>query len=137
MIKKQKTNADLKKDLDAIFSKFIRLTYSNENGFVCCYTCDNILSWKNITNGHFVDRGKLAVRFDERNCRPQCWGCNSKAMGNGMLHIFGPKLESEYGPGIIVELMRLGQTITKYYPYQEKIDYYKPLVKELLEQKHL
>ena len=121
--------------LDKWFSYFIRLTYANENGFVCCYTCDKIFHWKEIQNGHFVSRGKLATRYDERNCRPQCKGCNK--WGNGRPDVFGLKLSEEYGEGIVMELYRLGKTVVRYFPYQEKIDYYKPLVKELLEQKHL
>ena len=100
-----------------------------------CYTCDKIFHWKELQNGHFVSRAKLATRFDPRNCRPQCSGCN--LYGNGRPDIFGIKLTKEYGEGIVTELYKLGQTVTPYFPYLEKINYYKPLVKELLEQKHL
>jgi len=114
---------------------FIRLTYSNENGFVCCYTCDKIEHWKSLQNGHFVSRSKLATRYDEKNCRPQCSGCN--LYGNGRPDVFGIKLTKEYGEGIVTGLYRQGQEVVRYFPYQEKIDYYKIKVKELLAQKHL
>lgn len=135
--RKYKTDAELKKELVAVFSKFIRFTYANENGFVKCYTCDAIKFWKEIQNGHYISRRFLAVAFDERNCRPQCWGCNAKHMGNGMSHVFGPKLQKEYGMGIIDELNRLAKPITKYFPYREKIDYYKLKNEELMLEKRL
>ncbi len=126
---------DLKKELDKWVSLFVRLTYANDNGFVCCYTCDKISHYKNMHCGHFVSRGKLATRFDMRNMRPQCPGCN--LFGGGKPDVFALKLTSEYGDGIIKELYQLSNKITKYFPYEEKIEFYKKEVKELLLQKHL
>jgi len=35
-----------------------------------------------MQNGHYISRSKLATRFDEENCRPQCVGCNIFKKGN-------------------------------------------------------
>ena len=128
--KQKKTVSKLKKDLDAVFSQYIRLSYADDNGMVHCYTCPKVLHWKEITNGHFITRGSLATRFDERNCRPQCWGCQAKHLGNGKPVEFARKLSIEYGQGIVAELYREAAKIVKYFPYEEKIEEYKLKLKE-------
>lgn len=121
---KKKTNARLKKELDKIFSQYIRQKYAKD-GIVKCYTCGSAKTIKEIQNGHFVSRSYLATRFSEDNCRPQCVGCN--VFGGGRLPIFGSNLEKETN-GITTQLYREAQKIVKDYPYQEKIDYYKKLI---------
>ena len=73
-------------DADAIFSQYIRLKYADSNGIVRCYTCNIAKHWTLMQCGHFAKRGNLLLRYDERNCRPQCQGCN--------------EFESEYCSGI-------------------------------------
>jgi tetratricopeptide (TPR) repeat protein len=67
---------------DAIFSIYIRLKYADENLDVKCFTCDKVYPYKKIQNGHFYSRGILSLRYDEQNCRPQCYGCNIARNGN-------------------------------------------------------
>lgn len=76
------TISKLKKELDDIFSKYIRLKYSNEQGDVACYTCGKEMNWKSIQNGHFFSRSAISTRWSEDNCRPQCVGCNVFKHGN-------------------------------------------------------
>lgn len=122
---KKKTTSQLKKELDNVFSQYIRNIYSKD-GKVACYTCGIVKEFREIQNGHFVSRSYLATRFDENNCRPQCVGCN--LFGGGRTAIFATKLEEE---GIDTKtLYRKAQQITKDFPYQEKIAYYKALLKE-------
>jgi len=66
----------LKKKLDTIFSTYIRLKYADEDLNVKCFTCDKVYHYKKIQNGHFYSRSILSLRWDEQNCRPQCYGCN-------------------------------------------------------------
>jgi hypothetical protein len=66
----------LVEDLDAIFSRYIRLKYADEKGIVPCYTCGAKLPIAAIQNGHFVHRADMATRFMDANCRPQCPSCN-------------------------------------------------------------
>lgn len=121
----------LKKDLDSLFSKWVRLSHASEKGFVRCYTCGVLKYWKKIQNGHFISRQYLAIRFDPRNCRPQCVGCN--VYGNGKQVEYARKLEAET-PGITLLLYREAQAITKNFPYEEKILEYKTKLKRF---KHL
>lgn len=124
---KKKTTSQLKKKLDQIFSQFIRNKYA-QSGFITCYTCGRKIEVKSSQCGHFVSRQHLATRFDERNCRPQCIGCN--VFGGGQVAIFATNLERE-NPGIVNELYKKAQEITKYYPYEEKIKEYEDKIKNL------
>ena len=46
----------LKKKLNAVVSKYVRLKYANKKGMVRCYTCNTIKYYKQIHCGHFVKR---------------------------------------------------------------------------------
>lgn len=127
MTTKVKSAAKLKKELDALFSRWVRLSYADGRGFVRCFTCDAKFFWKKIQNGHFIRRQYLATRFDPRNCRPQCVGCN--IYGDGKMVEFSAKLEKET-PGITIVLYREAQKITKNYPYAVEIERYKTLLKK-------
>lgn len=73
--------AGLIEDLDTLFSQYIRKKYSKD-GLVKCYTCPTILPVEMMTNGHYISRKHLYLRWDERNCRPQCRICNCHEDGN-------------------------------------------------------
>lgn len=77
--------------------------------------------------GHFISRSHTATRFDERNCRVQCVGCN--VFGKGKPTEFGLRLEKET-PGIVLTLMRESQKIVKDYPYEKEIARYKKILSE-------
>ena len=74
---KKLTRSKLVKKLDNIFSQYIRLNNSN-NGNCTCVTCGKIGDWKNggMQAGHFMSRKHYSTRWDERNVKPQCVGCN-------------------------------------------------------------
>ncbi len=130
-MKKKKTTSQLKKELDTLFSQYIRRKYANHMGYVACYTCQKWLHWKEIQNGHFVSRAQLATRYCEDNCRPQCVGCN--VFAGGKTSLFAENLERELGEGTISRLYREGNKITKDFPYQERIEFYKKKISELAE----
>lgn len=125
---KVRSQAKLKKDLDKVFSLYIRQKYAKDNGESRCYTCGRVAHYKDLQNGHFVSRAHLATRYSEDNCRPQCVGCN--IFGNGKTAVFASKLDSELGEGTVARLYREAQKITKDFPYVEKIAYYKEKLKE-------
>lgn len=126
---KKKTTSQLKRELDKLFSLYIRQKYADEKGYVECYTCSKKLPWGEIQNGHFVSRSHLATRYDEENCRPQCVGCN--VFGGGKVALFATRLEKERGAGTVSRLYRQAQQIVKDYPYEEKISHYKELLKNI------
>lgn len=124
--------AKLKNTLDAIFSKYIRLSHADHDGFCTCYTCGNRLHWTKIQNGHLFSRGRLATRFDPDNCRPQCMGCNVMAKGNYQEYF--PRIIREIGHQGLEELERKSKEFVKIgtFEYRSLIDIYTNKVKELL-----
>ena len=122
---KKPTISKLKKKLDAVFSKYIRAKYS-KNGLVKCYTCNHWGEIKRMQNGHFNPRQHLATRYDERNCRPQCFACNMYYGGNPAT--FAKNLVEEYGEGIIKELEQ-----SRYQVFKVGTDWYEQKIKEYIE----
>ena len=88
--------------LDKVFSDYIRSKDADDNGIVRCCTCGHPSPWQYMDNGHFIPRGKLGTRYNEKNCNPQCVICNRNLSGN--LKKYKAFLIQKYGPGIIEEL---------------------------------
>lgn len=125
------TTAKLKKELDRVFSLFIRHFYA-KNGFVACYTCSVVKPIKEMQNGHWIPRNNLATRFSEENCRPQCVACNM--FQKGKPDVFAVNLIRD---GVdIVKLQKSRYTIFKvdFRWYEARIAYYKAKLSEYEEQ---
>ena len=120
-----KTQSQLKKILDSVFSVHIRKKYADADGNTACYTCGKILPWQHIQNGHFVSRQYLATRWNEDNCRPQCWGCNG--YGNGKPLDFEENLKRELGEEHVEKMKASRHQILKLdrHWYAEQIEKYK------------
>lgn len=116
-----KTQAQLKKELDKIFSLYIRKIYPAK-----CYTCGKTDTA--LQCGHFVLRQYLATRWHENNCRPQCAGCN--IFGNGKPLDFEENLKKELGNEYVEKMKLLRHESLKLDRqwYQEKIEHYKALI---------
>lgn len=125
--KKPKTKTWYKRELDRVFSIYIRQSYA-VGGYVSCYTCGREGEVKEMQNGHFVPRQYMATRWDERNCRPQCYACNM--LYNGQPSAYAVRLERET-PGIVKELETLRRTIKQWTikELEEMIAKYKELIK--------
>lgn len=130
-----KKKPDLKAKLDRVFSIYIRLRDSDNNGYVRCISCGKIVHWKDIHCGHFVNRGHMSTRFNEKNCNGQCLGCNSFDEGNNIGYTRG--LIKKYGPGIIdeLEILKHQESHLSEFEYKVLIDHYSKKVKELHENK--
>lgn len=122
-LKKPKSISKLKKELDAIFSKFIRARDKGQ-----CYTCPKKDDPKRMQNGHFVPRQYLSIRYSEINCHCQCYACNM--LYNGQPSRYAINLQRDYGEGVVGQLEALRTKITKLTPdwYEEQIAYYKGLI---------
>jgi hypothetical protein len=135
----KKTISKLKKELDTIFSVFIRLREANEYGYCQCFTCGKVGHYKTggMQNGHFQSRKHMTTRFDEENCQVQCIKCN--IFDSGQQYLFSLRLDEKYGAGTSEELEYLARTIHKVsrVEYEEQISYYKKLVKNLKEEKQI
>ena len=81
-VTKKASRAKLIEKLDRVFSQYIRVKYSNNQGFCECISCGKRQYWRDIQNGHYMSRRYLSTRWSEDNCRPQCVGCNIFNQGN-------------------------------------------------------
>jgi hypothetical protein len=115
--------------LDTIFSKFIRLSNADKNGYCNCFTCGSRAYWTNdgVDAGHFMSRKHYSTRWDERNVKPQCKICNMYR--NGEQYKFSQIL----GKDLSEELYQLSKKTVKYSTGElnSMAEHYKKLVKEL------
>ena len=72
---KKLTRSKLVKKLDTVFSQYIRLKDSKD-GIGTCITCGKQDHIKNLQAGHMISRKHYSTRWDERNVKIQCVGCN-------------------------------------------------------------
>lgn len=117
-----------KKELDAVFSRYVRNRDNNT-----CYTCGKVSEPTKSQNGHFVPRQYLAVRWDEVNCHCQCYACN--VLYNGQPSAYAARLEKEYGVGTVEMLESKRKILTRLKPdfYEYWIAHYKQLITPLTE----
>lgn len=130
MARKAKTHAKLKKELDAVFSKYIRWYYADHTGCVECYTCGTTKPVKEMQNGHFQSRRHTSTRWEINNCRPQCVKCNMFSQGEQ--YLFGQKLKAEIGEEAVEEAIALSRKSVKY--SKADLEYLIDLYKEKLKQ---
>jgi len=126
------------KKLWAIFSQYIRLRDSNENGFCKCITCPAIRYYKNMDAGHGVPRGNMATKYHEKNNHAQCKICNGP-VGKGRPKEYQEAVDKKYGPGTWDELKVLSRTVNKFGAFEIKtmIFYYTEEVEKLKASKNL
>ena len=134
-MKKKKTISKLKKELDQIFSVYIRIREASDTGAAVCFTCGKMAHYKTLQNGHGFSRRFMATRFDEKNCQVQCVKCN--IFDSGQQYRFTKNLDIKYGEGTAEELEHISRSILKIsrVEYEEKIVYYKSLVEKLKKEK--
>lgn len=124
-MKKQKTLRQLKDACWKVFSEYIRRSHADEGGTVECYTCGNLMYWKEAHAGHFVSGRTNAVLFDERIVKPQCPRCNIFLGGNYAAYTL--RMLDSVGRTQVDELLALKHQTVKFTrsDLEEKIAYYK------------
>lgn len=129
-MKKRKRSAVVK-ELDRVFSQYIRLRAANLDGFCECITCGNVRHWKQMQAGHFMSRRKYSTRWDEMNVQVQDDACNRWRQGEQ--YKFALWLDNEYGEGTADELVAKSNQIVKFTDseLEEMIEHYKRKVSEL------
>lgn len=72
----RKSSVSLKKQLtsklDKIFSLYIRLRDTDENGYFKCPTCGKIKTFKQADCSHYWSRKHTSTRWNEENCCAEC-----------------------------------------------------------------
>ena len=130
-----KSISKLKKELDKWFSLFIRLRDATDEGMVQCFTSGRVYHYKSIHAGHFMSRRHLSTRWCEINVQPQSAADN--LFGQGEQYRFGLYLDGKFGEGTAEELQFKARQTVKFtrVDYEEKISYYKDVVKKLKKEK--
>ena len=129
--KKTKTRWQIVKELDAIFSKFIRLRDADNKWMCICITCWEILHWKKIQCWHFISRGNYKYRRDENNCFPQCVACNIYKSWNYISYTL--KMIKMLWEDVVKEMQEDKELVKiSTTELREKIEFYKEKVGELL-----
>jgi hypothetical protein len=97
-------------DLDSIFSLYIRIRDSDENGLCKCITCSHTGNYKTFDAGHYIHRSDLNTRWHPKNVFAQCKKCNQ--FKDGMSLKFAEVLE-EIEKGITEYLYYISKQIWK------------------------
>lgn len=126
---------ELIKKLDDIFSEWVRRSHANSHGLCKCVTCFNFHHWKEMDCGHYLSRENMSTRWDEKNVAPQCFHCNR--LEDGRPDEFRDYLVLKYGEDEVLELEARSRSTLKYFRWEleAKIEYYKALCKELMNEK--
>lgn len=110
--KKRESISYLTKELDRVFSLFIRLRDSNSEGLGKCITCDKVGHYKEMHCGHFRSRKYLSTRWNPFNCNLQCPTCN--LYNNGEEFIHGLAIDKKFGQGVAIEMFERSKEIVKF-----------------------
>tara|TARA_R100001463_G_scaffold120475_1_gene176530 strand:- start:102 stop:494 length:393 start_codon:yes stop_codon:yes gene_type:complete len=124
---KKPTKSKLVKKLDIVFSRWVRLSNSDDKGYCECVTCNKKVHWYDIQAGHFMSRRHYSTRWDQDNVKPKCKACN----------IFGQGKQYKYsiylGKSLSDDLLAKSRQLVKYsvVDLQNMIDFYTNELKAL------
>lgn len=96
--KVKKPKSDLKKMEDKlwdIFSVFIRLRDSDDQGICKCFTCHRRNHWTKMDAGHGIPRQHKSTKFSEMNNHAQCKHCNG--FEGGKREVYKVEMDKKYG----------------------------------------
>lgn len=122
----------LEKQLDSLFSKYIRLLWADRYGMLYCFTCDDRIHWKKAHAGHFKRRGRHhSLRWNYVNVAPQCYTCNCTK--NGMEETFKENLIKGYGADILEYIEKKEKVLFKLSEdwLKSQIVFYSTLVRKM------
>jgi len=125
-----------KERVDSIFSIYIRLRDTDENGRGECSCCKKPLTYWASTCAHYIKRRHSATRYHEKNVAIECNFCNG-ATDDDLTNL-GDMLIKRFGDNIIQELTTLKYMTVRMDKYRLKdiYDYYRGQCKKLLKTKN-
>jgi hypothetical protein len=111
------------KKADDIYSVYVRLKYVNEYGNCQCVTCGKWGRWQDADNGHFIGRQFKVLRYNDKNCHPQCRECNR--FNEGRKDLYEKFIIKTYGENVLLWL-KANKKDRKYarYELEALIKYY-------------
>jgi hypothetical protein len=84
---------------DGVFSKWLRLSQADKDGFVECFILGKRIRWQDAQAAHYIKRrASLFLRWDTRNVTVQSKEANE--YGDGMYPEYTDKLEQLH-PGLV------------------------------------
>ena len=125
---KKKTLKYWKTKIDKPFHEYIRRRDAdNDSGYCQCISCDKPIHFTESDAGHFISRGKLATRWDERNVNAQCRKCNRFEYGRQF------EYSLKIGTELAEQLLQESRAVFKLmeHEYQEIFETYRDKLKEL------
>lgn len=134
----KKPKSDLKKLEDKlwdIFSIYIRLRDSNDQGVGECFTCRKPIHWTKGDCGHGIPRQHKSTKFNEWNNHLQCKKCNG--FEGGRREAYKENMNKKYGFQTWEKMEIASRETVKWSAFllQNNIDYYTQKVRELRESK--
>lgn len=134
----KKPKSDLKRMEDKlwdIFSIWVRLRDSDNQGVGKCFTCGKPIHWTKADCGHGIGRQHKATKFNECNNHLQCKKCNG--FEGGRMDIYKENMNKKYGPQTWekMEIAARGTVKWSGFILQNNIDYYTEQTRILKEQK--
>lgn len=122
--RKTKTRSQLIKDLDTVFSKWVRQRDDGKG----CITCGDKKPAAEMQACHFYTRGRQATRWHEDNVHSGCYRCNVLLKGNYINYT--KYMIDRYGRRFVDELEYISLNSDKIPTpaIREKIEYYKSLL---------
>ena len=131
--KRQKFQKTLIKELDKVFSLFIRLRDSRAYGFryFKCPTCGRILPFEEADCSHYYSRVNMNTRYCEDNCVAECAFDNR--FNSSHLIAMGDYLKSKLGEQRYQLLRLKANTHKKWecWELEQMIKYYKARIEQL------
>lgn len=136
--RRKDSTPDLKKKLDAVFSRYIRLRDMLPGTTVFrCISCGMIKPITQADCGHYLNRQHMSTRFSEINCNAQCRSCNRFDEGNMSGYRRG--LVKKYGEQRVALLESQKNDTRKYtsFEYEALIAHYKGEIARILKERNL
>lgn len=116
-----------------VFSTFVRLRDSDQDGILKCFTCSRRMHWRNAQCGHGVPRQHKATKYNEINNNGQCPKCN--AWEGGMREVYKEEMDKRHGAGTWDKMIVASRSTYKELGEAEvdvMVEYYEKEVERLL-----
>lgn len=128
---KTKTTSKLIKEMDEVFSLFVRLRDADRQGTVSCFVTGERIYYKDCDAAHFIDRAHMATRWEESNVH--ACTVDSNRYDPDHLEKYEKAMDKAMGHSWVMYLKTQSKMLTKFTAaeLQEKIEFYKEEVKKL------
>lgn len=113
---KPKTTSQLIKELDEVFSLYIRLNYADNQGMVRCFVTGERIHYKMADAAHFHPRQHMGTRWHEQNVHPATQVTNRYHSDH--LDQYATQMHSRYCSSVIAELDQLRLSTMKFTAFE-------------------